>query len=178
MSAFDADYDLILFDTQGARSAMLEMVVLASDIILSPLPPNMLAAREFSRGTIHMMDGLRSYARLGLTIPHINIIINGLDETADAREIHRTVREIFDGNPDYTVLQSIIPDAVIFKKAASQGVPAHRLEYRQPSNRKSPSALNVIRSLAIEAFPEWKDRFEAMTEERVAGIAKEARRDE
>lgn len=35
MSAFDADYDLILFDTQGARSAMLEMVVLASDIILS-----------------------------------------------------------------------------------------------------------------------------------------------
>lgn len=86
MSAFDADYDLILFDTQGARSAMLEMVVLASDIILSPLPPNMLAAREFSRGTIHMMDGLRSYARLGLTIPHINIIINGLDETADARK--------------------------------------------------------------------------------------------
>jgi chromosome partitioning related protein ParA len=154
------------------------MVVLASDIILSPLPPNMLAAREFSRGTIHMMDGLRSYARLGLTIPHINIIINGLDETADAREIHRTVREIFDGNPDYTVLQSIIPDAVIFKKAASQGVPAHRLEYRQPSNRKSPSALSVIRNLAIEAFPEWKDRFEAMTEERVAEIAKEARRDE
>ncbi|QCI14051.1 ParA family protein [Pseudomonas putida] len=178
MSAFDADYDLILFDTQGARSAMLEMVVLASDIILSPLPPNMLAAREFSRGTIHMMDGLRSYARLGLTIPHINIIINGLDETADARAIHRTVREIFDGNPDYTVLQSIIPDAVIFKKAASQGVPAHRLEYRQPSNRKSPSALSVIRNLAIEAFPEWKDRFEAMTEERVAEIAKEARRDE
>lgn len=60
----------------------------------------------------------------------------------------------------------------------SQGVPAHRLEYRQPSNRKSPSALNVIRNLAIEAFPEWKDRFEAMTEERVAEIAKEARRDE
>ena len=57
-------------------------------------------------------------------------------------------------------------------------MPAHRLEYRQPSNRKSPSALNVIRNLAIEAFPEWKDRFEAMTEERVAEIAKEARRDE
>lgn len=176
MSAFEDDYDLILFDTQGARSAMLEMVVLASDLILSPLPPNMLAAREFNRGTILMIDGLRSYARLGLTIPHINILINGLDETADAREIHRNVREIFDETPDYTVLQSIIPHAVVFKDSASQGVPAHRLEYRQPSNRKAPSALSIIRNLAIEVFPEWKDRFEEMTEEHVAKIAKEARR--
>lgn len=177
MSAFDADYDLIIVDTQGARSAMLEMVVLASDTILSPLPPEMLAAREFNRGTIHMMDGLRSYARLGLKIPHINIVINGLDETVDAREIHHTVREIFDGSPDVTVLQTVIPDANSLRKAASKGTPAHRLEYRQPSNRKAPAALSIIRSLAIEVFPEWTDRFEAMTEERVAGIVKEARRD-
>ncbi|MGJ3439053.1 ParA family protein [Pseudomonas sp. Je.1.5.c] len=178
ISAFEDDYDLIIFDTQGARSAMLEMVVLASDLVLSPLPPNMLAAREFNRGTIHMMEGLRSYSRLGLKIPHINIIINGLEETVDARLVHGTVREVFDGHSDFSVLQTTIPNAVVFKSAARLGIPAHRLEYRQPSNRKSPSALSIIRSLAIETFPEWTDRFEAMTEERVAEIVKEARRDE
>ncbi|WP_085597404.1 MULTISPECIES: ParA family protein [unclassified Pseudomonas] len=172
MPEFESQYDLIIFDTQGARSAMLEMVVLASDIILSPLPPNMLAAREFNRGTIHMMEGLRSYARLGLTIPHINIIINGLDQTVDARQIHETVREVFDGTPDVSVLHTTIPHAVVFKTAASKGIPAHRLEYRQPSNRLAPSALSILRQLATEAFPEWHERFAAMTEERVAQIVK------
>lgn len=98
----------------------------------------MLAAREFNRGTIHMMDGLRSYSRLGLKIPHINIIINGLEETVDARLVHGTVREVFDGHSDFSVLQTTIPNAVVFKSAARLGIPAHRLEYRQPSNRKSP----------------------------------------
>lgn len=175
MPAFADQYDLVLFDTQGARSAMLEMVVLASDVALSPLPPNMLAAREFNRGTMHMMAGLHSYSRLGLNIPHIRIIINGLDLTADAREIHKTVREVFDGNADVSVLETTIPQAVVFRKAASQGVPAHRLEYSQPSNRQAPSALSVIRSLAIEVFPEWSDRFEAMTEDKVAQIVKGGR---
>ncbi len=69
LKAFKNQFDLILIDTQGARSVMLEMVVLASDLALSPVPPNMLSAREFSRGTLQMLDGLRPYSRLGLPIP-------------------------------------------------------------------------------------------------------------
>lgn len=60
MPAFQDHFDLVLIDTQGARSAMLEMVVLASDPAISPLPPNMLTAREFSRGTMQMLDGLHA----------------------------------------------------------------------------------------------------------------------
>lgn len=65
--------------------------------------------------------------------------------------------------------------AVVFRNAASQGIPAHLLEYRQPSNRQSPSALSIIRRLAIEVFPEWRDRFESVTEERVAALVKGGR---
>ena len=39
-------YDLLLIDTQGARSVLLEMAVLASNLALSPVTPEILAARE------------------------------------------------------------------------------------------------------------------------------------
>ena len=175
MPAFKDHFDLVLIDTQGARSAMLEMVVLASDLVISPLIPNMLAAREFSRGTMQMLDGLRAYERLGMKIPPVRIVINNLDLTTDAQMIEQTVRELFQGNDEISVLDCIIPAAVVFRNAASLGIPAHRLEYKQPSNRKSPAALAVIRQLAIELFPEWRDRFEAMTEEQVAKLVKEDR---
>src|SRR5690606_6495360 len=45
-------YDLLLIDTQGARSVLLEMAVLASDVALSPVTPEILAARELRRGTL------------------------------------------------------------------------------------------------------------------------------
>ncbi|SET80027.1 ParA family protein [Pseudomonas graminis] len=164
MPAFKDHFDLVLIDTQGARSAMLEMVVLASDLVVSPLLPNMLAAREFSRGTMQMLEGLRAYERLGMTIPPVKIVINNLDLTVDAQMIEQSVREIFHDNSQISVLDNTIPAAVVFRNAASLGVPAHRLEYRQPSNRKSPAALAIVRQLAIELFPEWRDRFEALTE--------------
>lgn len=164
MPAFKDHFDLVLIDTQGARSAMLEMVVLASDLVVSPLLPNMLAAREFSRGTMQMLEGLSAYERLGMTIPPVKIVINNLDLTVDAQMIEQSVREIFYDNSQISVLDNTIPAAVVFRNAASLGVPAHRLEYRQPSNRKSPAALAIVRQLAIELFPEWRDRFEALTE--------------
>ncbi|MFC6301780.1 AAA family ATPase [Pseudomonas sp. CCM 7893] len=175
MPAFEDHFDLILIDTQGARSAMLEMVVLASDLVISPLLPNMLAAREFSRGTMQMLDGLRAYGRLGMKIPPVQIVINNLDLTVDAQMIEQSVREIFQDNREISVLNCTIPAAVVFRNAASLGVPAHRLEYRQPSNRKSPAALAIIRQLAIELFPEWRDRFEGLTESVVASLVKEGR---
>ncbi|HBX57040.1 cobyrinic acid a,c-diamide synthase [Pseudomonas taeanensis MS-3] len=175
MPAFEDHFDLVLIDTQGARSAMLEMVVLASDLAISPLQPNMLTAREFSRGTMQMLDGLRAYGRLGLNIPPVRIVVNCLDLTADAQMIYQSVREIFQDNLEISVLDCTIPAAVVFRNAASRGIPAHRLEYRQPSNRQSPSALSIIRRLAIEVFPEWRDRFESVTEETMAALVKGGR---
>lgn len=39
MPSLKQGYDLVLIDTQGARSALLEMVVLASDLVVSPCSP-------------------------------------------------------------------------------------------------------------------------------------------
>ena len=46
LPVFRTHYDLLLVDTQGARSVLLEMAVLASDLALSPVTPEILAARH------------------------------------------------------------------------------------------------------------------------------------
>lgn len=130
MPAFRDHFDLVLIDTQGARSAMLEMVALASDLVVSPLEPNMLAAREFNRGTLQMLDGLRAYERLGMKIPPVKVVFNSTDLTKDAKMIEQSVREVFKGSAEISVLENTIPAAVVFRNAASQGKPVHRLEYR------------------------------------------------
>ncbi|EGH19946.1 MULTISPECIES: ParA family protein [Pseudomonas syringae group] len=174
LKAFSDQFDLILIDTQGARSVMLEMVVLASDLAVSPLQPNMLSAREFNRGTLQMLDGLRPYSRLGLNIPPIKVVVNCLDATNDARAIHRAIRQTFAESEEIDVVQSTVPASVVFRQASTSGMSAHRVEYKQPSNRRAPSALQIIRELAIELFPRWSDRFVVMTEDVIEARVKGA----
>lgn len=69
----------------------------------------MLTAREFNRGTMQMLDGLRPYERLGMRIPNVQIVINCLDQTNDSRAIHENVRAIFDEHQDISVLENDCP---------------------------------------------------------------------
>lgn len=172
---FASDYDLMLIDTQGARSVLLEMALLCSNLAISPVTPDMLAAREFRRGTLQLITDLAPYAQYGLEIPPVSIVVNKLDSTSDARLIHASLIATLTGHPQIKVLNSTLPAAVSFRNAATRGIPVHRLEYHQPANRRSPSALHIIRNLAIETFPQWRDRFEAVTEEAVAKLVKEDR---
>ena len=174
MPSLKQGYDLVLIDTQGARSALLEMVVLASDLVVSPAAQHAHCPRVQPRHHA-MLDGLRPYERLGMRIPKVQIVINCLDQTNDSRAIHENVRAIFDEHQDISVLETTVPDAVVFRNAASRGLPAHRLETRQPSNRTSAPALEIIRNLAIAVFPEWTDRFLALTPEAVAALVKGGR---
>jgi len=66
------------------------------------------------------------------------------------------------------MIQTTIPAAVSFRRAATEGIPAHRLEYRLPTYRRSPTAFKVIKDLSIELFPEWRSKFEALNEERLS----------
>lgn len=58
MPAFAQDFDLILIDTQGARSIVLEMALLGSQMAVSPITPDMLTAREFQRGMLQLYRDL------------------------------------------------------------------------------------------------------------------------
>ena len=46
------NYDLILVDTRGTKGITVDMSVLASDLVIFPLKPELLSALEFVRGAI------------------------------------------------------------------------------------------------------------------------------
>ncbi len=170
MSAFADDFDLVLIDTQGARSVMLEMALLASDMAVSPISPDMLAAREFYRGTQQLLKDLEPLSQFGVRTPPLNIVINKLDATSDASLIYQSLTETLTDHPQLNLLEATIPAAVVFRRAATQGVPAHRLEQRQPQNRKAASAFCVVHALAHELFPEWQGEFDRLSMQTIGEV--------
>ncbi|MBK5516275.1 ParA family protein [Pseudomonas sp. TH10] len=158
LDKFRSNYDLLLFDTQGARSVLLEMAILASDLALSPITPEMLAARELHRGTLKLLSELEPFRLLGITPPPLRLLLNQVNAIrVDTRMIIRGLRETFAGATNISVLETVVPDRVAYLNAASLGLPAHRIETRQSRERRSPSALETMQALAIELFPEWRE---------------------
>lgn len=153
---FRARYDLLLIDTQGARSVLLEMAILASDLALSPITPEMLAARELQRGTLKLLSELEPFRYMGIPPPPLRLLLNQVNSIrVDTRMIIRGLRETFAGTTNISVLDTVVPDRVAYLNAASLGLPVHRIETRQSRERRSPSAMETIQALAIELFPEW-----------------------
>lgn len=155
---FRSSYDLLLIDTQGARSVLLEMAILTSDLALSPVTPEMLAARELRRGTLKLFSELEPFRHLGIPPPPLRLLLNQVNTIrVDTRMIIQGLRETFVEFTNISVLDTVVPDRVAYLNAASLGLPVHRIETRQSRGRHSPSALETMQALAIELFPEWRD---------------------
>ena len=158
LDAFRPSYDLLLIDTQGARSVLLEMAILASDLALSPITPEMLAARELHRGTLKLLSELEPFRLQGIPPPPLRLLLNQVNSIrVDTRMIVRGLRETFAGATNISVLDTVVPDRLAYLNAASLGLPVHRIETRRPRERRSPSALETMQALAIELFPEWRE---------------------
>ncbi len=164
LSIFKPHYDLLLIDTQGARSVLLEMAVLASELSVSPVTPETLAARELKRGTLQLIEDITPYRHLGIQPPPLHLLMNRVPAvSANARLIQQTLRLMFREQAGVHILHSEVPAIEAFPRAATQGLPAHRVEYRRPSGRLTPAALEIMRGLATELCPQWHERFAAVT---------------
>lgn len=157
-------YDLVLIDTQGARSVLLEMAVLASDVALSPVTPEILAARELRRGTLQLIEDISPYRHLGIEPPALRLLINRVHPvSSNARLIHQALRDVFAEHASVHVLHTDVPAIEAYPRASTKGLPVHRVEYRQPLGRVAPAALETMRALAGELFPTWRERFALVT---------------
>ncbi|MGV8399230.1 ParA family protein [Pseudomonas aeruginosa] len=165
LPAFTAHYDLVLIDTQGARTVMLEMALLASHVGVSPVTPEILSARELRRGTLQLMDDIAPYSHLGVAPPPLKLLINRMPAVStNAKLIQKTLRLLFREQPGIEVLRTEVPANEAIHRAAVQGLPAHRVEKRRPSGRIAPAALDVMQALAGELFPQWSSLFNAVTD--------------
>lgn len=165
------NYDVIVVDSQGARSVMLEMIVLsATESVVGMVNPVLPDVREFIRGTVNVMENLLPYRELGIPLPKVRTLVNCMDYTALARktldelagiiQTGRYSRQLPEGA--VSLLSTQIYDLNIYKQGHAAGQPVHRLE--KESTRRSDSALVTMHSLACELFPEWKPAFDGLLE--------------
>lgn len=155
---FRPHYDLMLIDTQGARSVLLEMAVLASDVAISPITPEILAARELRRGTLQLIRDIAPYRHLGIEPPPLHLLINRVHPvSSNARLIKQALRQIFRDEAGVHILRTDIPAIEAYPRASTLALPVHRVEYRRPTGRAAPAALDTMRALARELFPQWDD---------------------
>ncbi|EPR7285678.1 ParA family protein [Escherichia coli] len=164
-------YDVIVVDSQGARSVMLEMIVLsATESVVGMVNPVLPDVREFIRGTVNVMENLLPYRELGIPLPKVRTLVNCMDYTALARQTLAELTDIINSGryskvlPEgaATLLSTQIYDLNIYKQGHAAGQPVHRLE--KASARRSDSALVTMHSLACELLPEWSEFFDVLLE--------------
>ena len=149
-------YDLVIIDTQGASSAVLDAAILASDVLLSPIVPDMLSAREFFRGIMRVIERLkRSHGAIGLP-KSMHALIYRTRPTVDSRLVVEQIRQLINEIPDINLLQTCIPDRTVYREAASAQVPVHNYEKKR---RFGLSASESMVSLATELLPDLECTF-------------------
>ena len=156
----DADlYDLVLIDTQGATGFLQDLGVVPADMILCPVVPEILSAREFHDAVVPLLQRYAQGApgtRLA-TVP-CKAVINQRTRTTDAREITAAIRQSF---PTLRGRMSIcgteIPKAAAYTRGATLQVPVHRLE--PDSDKAGGSASKTLHHLVWELFPHLTGRF-------------------
>jgi chromosome partitioning related protein ParA len=125
---------------------------MAADILVSPITPEILSAREFKDGTMELLERLEPGSALGATLGPVKAVIYRQDRTVDARLIASGIREDFARfKGRVSVLDTVVPHAKAYKEAATLRVPVHRHERRHAG--VMPSASAVMHQLVWELIP-------------------------
>lgn len=150
----DENYDVVLIDTQGAVGHLQDAAVLAADVLLSPISPDILSAREFTSGTLELLNRLEPSADIGVTVPPMKALIYKLERTRDSREIAKTIRsEYVNLRARVDVLDITIPHAVAYKQAATAQHPVHWLDPVRAGASMHQLVWELIPSLAGSVTP-------------------------
>jgi chromosome partitioning related protein ParA len=149
-------YDCVLIDTPGAIGPLQDAAVMAADVVISPITPEILSAREFRDGTMELLARLEPGSALGAPLAPVKAVIYRQDRTADARLIVAGIAREFAQPQDHpqprvSLLKTVVPHAKAYKEAATLRIPVHQHERRREGTM--PSAWSVMHGLAWELMP-------------------------
>lgn len=156
-------YDAIVVDSQGAAGPLMDAVLLAVDQVVTPVPPQVLAAKELTRGTLAAVDGVQSLRRLtgSQELPVQGLLYMTL-RTTDSQSVADalTADAFLKDRPNLQFLNTRIPHRTVYPAAATARMPVHR---KEPAPRATDvSALQTMCALARELFPHLADAADAL----------------
>jgi len=143
------NYDVVLIDTQGAVGHLQDAAVLAADVLISPVSPDILSAREFTGGTQELLERLEpSSSAIGVSFPQMKAIIYKLENTVDSKSIAKAIRDKFVSlRGRVTVLNSFVPASTVYKKAATAQLPVHWVDPQKACQTMHQLCWELIPSL-------------------------------
>ncbi|HFD80620.1 MAG TPA: ParA family protein [Gammaproteobacteria bacterium] len=163
MLAIDEAYDYIIIDTKGSDGTgeLQELAIRASDILLSPIAPEWVAAKEFVRNTVAMLKRLEPPPGIqaGLpTVPPMLGLIYGLDRSTDTQVAAQQLRKTFydESRGRVSILDTVVPSMAAYNQAAGRQMPVHRYETKR-YNSPTPSAHDTMLQLVHELLPHLAD---------------------
>jgi len=153
LAKLDDAYDFILIDTQGAVGALAETAAVAADLLISPIPPEILSAREFLRGTLTMLDRLRPMVHFGAPVAPLRGVIYRQTRTTDARRIAQELRSEFfaPSKGQVSIMETVVPMAAAYPEAATHQMPVHRWDARRRTG--ATTAADTMMALVSEMLP-------------------------
>ncbi|MDR2852919.1 MAG: ParA family protein [Burkholderiaceae bacterium] len=147
-------FDVVIIDTQGALGYLQDAAINAADLLVSPATPDVISAREFIDGSMKLIDRTEEAANLGLKVPPMKAVINRLENTRDSRVMSELIREDFMRlKGRVTVMRTVIPSIVAFKKAATMQVPVHWIDPERAGQVMHELLWELIPSLAGRYAP-------------------------
>lgn len=152
------NYDVVIIDTQGAVGELQKTAAMAADLMISPVNPSILSAREFASGTIAMLDSLNRMADMSAEFKSGELValIYAEDRTNNARMISDVIRQEFRTSPRVRVLDTVVPKSTVFEAAATAQIPVHR---HDKATANLTSARDVMHQLVWELFPNFKGMY-------------------
>lgn len=141
-------YDVVIIDTQGAVGYLQDAAILAADVLISPICPDILSAREFIGGTLELLERLEPSTNLGFSVPPMKAVVYRTEHTTDSRAMARLIREQFlTLRGRVSVLDTSVPSAVAYKKAATAQVPVHWMDPTRAGDTMHRLCWELIPSL-------------------------------
>ncbi|ODS23546.1 hypothetical protein AB835_08005 [Candidatus Endobugula sertula] len=136
LEALKDQYDYIIMDSQGDQNVVQESIILASDSLIIPINPEVLATRvvmqetaELVKNKFHPKLGFPAFT--GRSAPSVKILINKyISQTNSSKELTALLRQYFNSEFDdlVQVLDTIIPNKEFYRnQAVAMRTPVHRL---------------------------------------------------
>lgn len=152
-------YDVIVIDTQGAVGELQKTAAMAANIMVSPVNPTILSAREFASGTLNMLESINRLADFSADFRSGDLyaLIYGMDRSNDSKIIAEQLRTDFRSMHKVRVMQTVVPQSTAYRTAATMKVPAYEIE--RPPSKKSVTAYDTLHQLVWELFPNLQDMY-------------------
>jgi chromosome partitioning related protein ParA len=144
------NYDIIIIDSQGAMTSLLQAAVIAGDMLLSPVPPRLMDTREFTRGAVQLMQDLAPLKDFGIPIGTLFGLVYRVDRTNDSRNYAKILTSMAWDQYRIPVrfLSTLVPERVVYREACTAQTPVSRMDSH---------AREIMCDLVTELWPHLSD---------------------